>query len=579
MVSLIGIAVLVLLVIGAAVAGATPTLGLDLRGGIHAIYTPQLPEAERPEDFDRVLDQTVTVIRQRVDALGVAEPNITRQGDNILVQLPNVDNPEQARDVIGTTAQLRFRPVQVVLPPTSPAYAQAPECPTTVDNPQQLVQQLGSAVQPTPAPTGTAPAGGGQDTGTPQSLGGATTGAVAAAGGDTVLAQSPDATPAPTPAPTATPGGQDDGAGAAGVARIPSDASAVLCGTSPGADGTGGGQGGQDGQGGQATKYLVGPSALSGERIEDAFATLGQGNQGGWSVSLELDDRGGTEFANITSELACRRDQGQTGLLAIVLDNRVESAPQMNPSVQCGTGITGGQASITVGQGSQAEQEEEARDLSLVLDTGSLPLTLEPSTFETVSPTLGAESLRSGLIAALIGLLLVVAYLIFFYRWLGLVALGALSIFGVLMYGMITLMGGIGFALTLAGIAGVVVSIGITADSSILFFERIREEASLGKTMRTGVKRAFESAFRTNLAGNTVTLAAAIVLYFLATGPVRGFALTLGIATVLDILILYFFTRSAVGLLSRRTGILTRASVRAPDAGTTAVEPEPGGQA
>jgi preprotein translocase subunit SecD len=163
----------------------------------------------------------------------------------------------------------------------------------------------------------------------------------------------------------------------------------------------------------------------------------------------------------------------------------------------------------------------------------------------------------------------VAVYLLFFYRVLGAVAIGALLIFGVLMLGLITVLGEVGFSLTLAGVAGIIVSIGITADSSIIFFERLRDEVNLGKTVRTAAQKAFASAFSTNLTGNTTTLAAAIILYFLAVGPVRGFALTLGMATILDILIMYFYSRPMVGLLAagRRIG---RRSVRASEPATVA---------
>jgi preprotein translocase subunit SecF len=163
--------------------------------------------------------------------------------------------------------------------------------------------------------------------------------------------------------------------------------------------------------------------------------------------------------------------------------------------------------------------------------------------------------------------LVVGIWLVFFYRWLGVVTLGALTVFGVMVWSIISALGYLGFALTLAGVAGLIVAIGITADSSIIYFERIRDEVNLGKTVRTATSRAFKSAFRTNLAGNTVTLAAALILYFLATGPVRGFALMLGMATVLDLLILYLFTRPVVGLMAN-TKLMNRRNVRA-------AQPEP----
>ncbi|MBW3657658.1 MAG: protein translocase subunit SecD [Actinobacteria bacterium] len=450
--------------------GARPQLGLDLRGGISAIYTPVLNEGEeRPEDFGEVLDETIEIIRARVDSLGVAEPEITRQGEDVLVQLPGLDDPQRAQEVIGTTAKLTFRPVEEVLPPGS---EEGPDC---------------SEEQP----------------------------------------------------------------------ELPEEEGGILCARVTEGDLADAALGAQ--------KYRVGPAALSGDRIEDAIPVLAGATS--WSVSLDLDGQGAEQFAEITGELACQRDQGQPGLLAIVLDNAVESAPAMNPDVACGVGIQGGQASISVGSGLE-ESETEARDLALVLKTGALPITLEPSTFDTVSPTLGAESLRNGLLAGLIGLAVVALYLLFFYRVLGLVAITGLLIFGVLMTGLITVLGRVGFSLTLAGVAGVIVSIGITADSSIIFFERLRDEVGLGKTVRTAAQKAFSSAFRTNLTGNTSTLAAAAILYMLAVGPVRGFALTLGMATILDILIMYFFTRPAVGLLAGG-GRIGRGSVRIPTPATS----------
>ncbi len=456
-----------LLIVGSLAAslalGTTPRLGLDLEGGVSVIYSPVLQEGEEePDDFEEVLDETVEVIRNRVDALGVAEPEITRQGSEILVQLPGIDDEDRVQEIIGRTAQLTFRRVEEVIPPGSEAYDEAPTCDEaqeslTADEGSVLCQRADQAVDPA-----------------------------------------------------------------------------------------------------NPTKYRVGPAEIAGSSIEQAFATIGQG---GYVVSLELDGEGAGTFEEITSDLACERDQGQPGLFAIVLDGEVYSAPAMNPSVLCGIGITGGQASISVGQGQADGGEQEAVDLSLVLRSGALPITLVSQDFRTVSPTLGAQSLEAGLTAAAIGLALVAVWLIGFYRWLGVVAISALAVFGVVITGLIGLAGGFGFTLTLAGIAGIVVSIGITADSSILFFERIRDEVRLGKTVRTSVKRAFDSAFRTNLAGNTVTLAAAVVLYFLAVGPVRGFALTLGIATILDIGILWAFTRPTVFLLAN-TRLIRRDNLR-----------------
>ncbi len=490
--------------------GARPTLGLDLQGGISAIYTAVLPPGEEePDDFEEVVDEAIEVIRNRVDSLGVAEPDISRSGTDILVQLPGVGDPDRLQELIGTTAQLEFRPVVDTIPPGDPRYDADPSD-EVFDDTRELF--AGSEL------TFTGDLEPGDDI--------------------ELYEVNPDCDAAVDEEPS-----------------LPGDALGILCGDEE--------QGEPDPETGELrpVKYVVGFTAVTGDEIDDAYAAFGQG---GWDTALELDNEGGQAFATITAELACERDQGFPGggRFAIVLDDVVESAPTMNPGVQCGQGIRDGNASITPGTGSQDEQQQQAQDLALILRTGALPISLEPSTFDVVSPTLGTESLRSGLIAGLIGLALVGVWMIVFYRTLGVVAILELLVFGALIMGIISLLGEVGFALTLAGVAGIIVSIGIAADSSIIFRERIRDEVNLGKTVRTAVRRAYTSAFRTNLAGNTVTLAAALILYFLAVGPVRGFALMLGIATVLDLIILHLFTRPTVFLLSG-TKLVTRRTVRA----------------
>ncbi len=440
-------------------AGLRPVLGLDLQGGISAVYQPVLPEgAEIPDDFEQIIDETIEIIRSRVDSLGVAEPDISRSGTDVIVQLPGVSDAERLRELIGRTAQLRFRPVIEVYTPGTEAYASIDlDCSiSSADRDELGADEAGFLCGP--------------------------------------------------------------------FTRFGEGELAVVL---PGA------------------KYLVGPAALSGESITDAFPVE---QSGGFTTSVSFDAEGRAAFAAITSDLACERDFGRPGLLAIVLDGVVESAPSMNPDVRCGVGLTDG-AVITSGAVDREAQRIAATDLALVLRTGSLPISLVPSTFEEVSATLGEASLRAGLLAGAIGLLLVGIWLLFFYRWLGVVALLALGVFGVVIVGLIAVLGSIGFALTLAGVAGIIVSIGITADSSILFIERIKDELALGKTVRSAAVKAYASAFRTNLAGNTVTFSAAVILYALAIGPVRGFALMLGLATLLDLLILAGFTRPVVFLL------------------------------
>ena len=452
--------------------GLQPQLGLDLRGGTSVTLEP----APGQVIDDEILDQTVAVIRERVDAIGVAEPDVARQAETVLVQLPGVADQEQAIEIVGRTAVLQFRQVLEFIPPEDPDYGEvAPPC-------DELVPRV-------------------QREGPP-----------------------------------------------------PADEEVILCEAPPrGADG-------ELPPEETWAQYRLGPVRVEGERVDDASAVIDQLGARGWEVSLQLDSQGAREFAQVTGELACEPQGSPLRRLAIVLDGIVESAPEMNPNVICGTGITGGNATITVGGAEQA-----ARDLALVLRTGALPIQLEVATTSTVSPTLGEASLTAGLQAGLLGLILVALYLIALYRGIGVAAIIELAMFGVIVYGAIIVLGElIGFTLTLAGIAGIIVSIGIAADSSIIFRERIRDEVNLGKTVRSGVQKAFTSAFRTNLAGNTVTLTAAVILYFLAVGPVRGFALMLGIATVLDLFILYFFTRPIVFLLAN-TRFVNRKTVRAAD--------------
>lgn len=437
-----------------AALGWQPQLGLDLRGGVTITL---IPAANQGAIDQEKLDQTVSVIRQRVDALGVAEPDIARQGDTIQVQLPGVADQERAEEVIGRTAVLQFRRVLEIIPPGSPGYEGAGgSCNDIVDGPPAADEEV------------------------------------------------------------------------------------VLCGQEPdlAADGE------QTDQDVPLTKYRLGPVEVAGDEVEDATAEIEQTGLS-WFVSLDFSRAGDRAFQTLTGELACEQVGSPTRQLAIVLDGRVESAPEVNADVGCGQGISGGGV-ITVGG------EEEARDLSVVLRTGALPLQLEPAESKSISPTLGRDSLVAGLQAGFIGLVLVALYMVALYRGLGVLAVLELAMFGVIVYGLVIVMGNtIGFSLTLAGIAGIVVSIGIAADSSIIYRERYRDERRAGRTVRSAAEHAFRKAFRTNLTGNTVSFLAAVVLWLLAVGPVRGFAFTLGLSTLIDTLLFATFTRSMFSLVAR----------------------------
>ncbi len=458
------------------VGGLSPRLGLDLQGGVSANLIPA--EGQGIID-DEVLDQTVATIRERVDALGVAEPDIARQGDTIQVQLPGVTDQEQAREIIGRTAQLQFRQVIEELPPEGFDAVPTPE-PTEADD---AAAEVGASEEPA------VDAGAGCD-------------------------ERADLT-IPDP-----------------------DSEVVLCLRGTDADGN---ELPRD----QWFRLRLGPVEVSGADLTDARAELDPNSLGqNWFTTLEFNREGADAFAEITGRLACL--QGPQRQLAIVLDSIVEQAPPVAQDVLCDQGISGGSAVV------QAGGEDEAKNLALVLKAGALPIQLDFGTFQTVSPTLGADSLSAGLIAGLIGLALVALYLIALYRGIGMAAVLELILFGATVYALIVVLGEtIGFTLTLAGIAGVIVSIGIAADSSIIYRERYRDEVRAGRTIRTAADHAFDKAFRTNLTGNTVSFLAAVVLYLLAVGPVRGFAFTLGLSTLVDTLLFATFTRGAFGLIAR----------------------------
>jgi protein-export membrane protein SecD len=444
-----------------------PQLGLDLQGGISITLMPD----EGQDVTEQDLVDAVDVLRERVNALGVAEPELARQGGNILVQLPGLENQEQAEDVIQRTAVLQFRRVREIVPPGAANYdGVGPPCEELND---RFVQQ-----------------------GPP-----------------------------------------------------PDDEEVVLCGARPDPES---GEGDEESEAQEAAepapeeqvKYVLGPTEVSGGHVEGASASLGQ--QGGWRAELELDSEGAERFAEVTADLACAPQGSVDRQFAIVLDGRVQSAPGVDRGVECDVGIVGGDAIInTAGQ-------QEAEEIATVLRGGSLPVQLSISQSRAVSPTLGEASLRGGLQAGFIGLALVALYMILLYRGIGLVAVIELAVFGTVVYGLLIVLGNtMGFTLTLAGIAGVVVSVGIAADSSIIYRERYRDEMRAGATIRSAADKAFRRAFRTNLTGNTVSFLAALVLWLLAIGPVRGFAFTHGLSTLVDTLLLATFTRGLFGLLAR----------------------------
>jgi len=301
--------------------------------------------------------------------------------------------------------------------------------------------------------------------------------------------------------------------------------------------------------------YWVGPAFLVGSDLKGGearfSATGGHGGAGGWVVVPEFTDEGGKKFREATGQLATYPVGDPRRQMAIVVDGVVTSAPAVAAGVDPNVGLDPNAVVITIGTSSDNPQAE-AEDLAAILRYGALPTTFERERVESVSATLGADSLRAGLIAGLAGLVLVAIYMLVYYRSLGLIAIAGLTVFGSLILSILTLLGMVqGLTLTLAGVTGIIVSVGITSDSYVVYFERIKEEHRDGRPLRPAVDHAFAGAFRTLLTGDTTTFIGAVLLWFLAIGPVKGFALTLGLATIIDGIVAYFYTRPATALLVR----------------------------
>ena len=463
-------------------------LGLDLRGGTSVTLQPRV--AKGGSVSSAAIAQAVAIIRQRVNSLGVAESQVAAQGtgnnQQIVISVPG-DTGTRIVDLVGQTAELRFRQVYAVGAGSAKTTATSTTSTSTV-----VVPKPGTKAKPSPKATTPAVL-------TPTFPTGVTATLNTAFGAlDCSKAKNRQG------------GNIDD-----------SHASLVACNR----DGTG--------------KYILGPAEVVGTDVHSASANLDQTNGNGWMVLLNFTGSGTTKFGAITTrvtKLAAPQNQ-----VAVVLDGLVYTSPQINQA------ITGGNAQIT-GNFTQIQ----ASDLANVLKYGALPLAFDRGNVQQVSPTLGANQLHDGLLAGLIGLILVVLYSVFYYRGLGIVSVGSLSVAGGITYLLFLLLGKwIGFSLSLAGIAGAIVSIGITADSFIVYFERLRDEVRDGRSLRTAVDTGWTRAKRTIIVADSVSLIAAALLYFFAVGDVRGFAFTLGLTTFVDLFVVFYFTKPLVTLLSR----------------------------
>ncbi len=286
-------------------------------------------------------------------------------------------------------------------------------------------------------------------------------------------------------------------------------------------------------------RYVLGPAGMTGTAVKSANAQL---NNGQWSVNLNLTGDGSTQWQTLATNQF-------HAIVAIDLDGQVISAPITSPTSSTPTNFAG-QVQI-----SGSFTEDQAKTLATEFTYGALPVKLDRLTVQTVSPTLGKASLKAGLISGLAGLALVMLYMIFYYRLLGVVVVAGLAVTGAALWAIVAIMGqSLGTTIDLAGIIGIIVSVGITVDSYIVYFERLKDEARSGRTIRSSVNKGFASAFRTVLAADAVSLLGAVILYEISIGPVRGFALFLGISTILDVVLTYTFTRPFVILLGQRRG-------------------------
>ncbi|MGA0153586.1 MAG: protein translocase subunit SecD [Ilumatobacteraceae bacterium] len=518
--SLIGVVAVVLLaLVGNLSAGNEIALGLDLQGGVSVTQEPV------GEYNSESLDVAVERIRERVDALGVSEPEIIRQGDAVVVNLPGVDNQDEAIRLVQVTGAVLLRPVVSASPISPGAGVPETEAPATGSTPDTTAA---------PGPSRSIPGATTPDTATdtvPDTTPEATSETLA-----TDSASPSDAEPVDSVADTADdsvpPTGSDlppasefADVAAQPISSDPNDPTASVI--VQNIDGT--------------EIYQLGPAFATGEVFNsDATADI---IQGGWGVRVTLKrGSGGEDLWNIGAS-QCFSGTGScpTRRMAIVLDGVVQSAPTVNqPSFSGGVDITGN------------FKESEAKDLARVLKSGALPVRLEVQAVQTVSPTLGEDSLRATLVAGLIGIALVLLFMILYYRTLAIVGVGGLVVSGGILWNVITfLSASSGLALSLAGAAGIIVSVGITIDSYVVFFEKLKDEVKAGRTLRNSAERGFKSTWRTIVAADTVSLLAAFTLWYLTVGSVRGFAFFLGLATLTDLVVAWFFTRPAMMLLAR----------------------------
>ncbi|MCU1455766.1 MAG: Protein translocase subunit SecD [Acidimicrobiales bacterium] len=506
-------------------SGKKPLLGLDLQGGFSVVLQAKKTANGKYPPAESI-DKAKDIIRQRVDGLGVAEPDITRQGRTVVVQLPGVKNRQKAESLVGCTARLEFRPTLAVSA-AAPTTTTVPKT-TTTTKPKTTTTKGESGM-----------------------------GAVGISGGEgalpaqllpsTTTTTTTTTTTRPPPTTTTRPGATTTTRPTTTTTTIPKTAPAAnqtsSCGGATGSvvgavvkpTDSGTFPGDKDGR-----SYQLGPTGFSGDSLSAATAQLA--STGGWEVAVNVRGKDQTK-ANAAFN-ACYQGAATcpSKAIAIVLDGKVISAPTVNAA-----DLASNQFVITGNFDSS-----KAKDLALVLRYGSLPVEFEQVALQQVSATLGKDSLHAGLIAGGIGVALIACYMVLYYRGLGLVVVAGTFVWGALMYGIVVyLSSSRGLALTLSGITGIIVSVGTTVDSYIVYFERVKDDLRAGKTVRTATERGFDRALRTIVTANVSSFIGAFLLWWLTVGPVRGFAFFLGLSTLLDMVVIYLFARPLVILMGR----------------------------
>ncbi|MFD8600070.1 protein translocase subunit SecD [Kitasatospora sp. NPDC059646] len=519
-----------------------PRLGIDLAGGTSVTLTAK---SDDPSAINKAnLDTAVGIIQKRVNGMGVSEAEVQTQGNsNIIVNIPDGGNTQQSIDKVGDTAKLYFRPVLATAPTgvSAQPQPQSSTAPSTAPSgsaspaasasgaPSPSASKAGRALSgalqadPSTAPSGAASAGA---TGSAApSAGAGTAPSAPASAADMSAALTQGTVPAELQQQfTALDCSVKEQRQNYQKASDPS-APAVAC--------------SYDAEQGIWYKFALGGVAVNGQDVSKAQAVYDTQSGKGWMVDLSFNDAGSKAFADTTGKLAAQPTPANQ--FAIVLDGQVVSHPYVSES------ITGGSAVI-----SGTFTQNDAKSLGNVLSYGALPLDFVKSDVTTVSPQLGSEQLEAGLIAGLIGMVLVVVYSLVYYRGLGLISIAGLAVSAVLTWSIMSLLGaGIGFALNLPAVCGAIVAIGITADSFIVYFERIRDEVREGAQLRPAVQRAWPRARRTILVSDFVSFLCAAVLYLVSVGKVQGFAFTLGLTTLLDVVVIFLFTKPLITLLAR----------------------------